>query len=269
MRHHDPSPVVVRSSWLRLLARLIPLALVAAACGSSSGDDVSDDDQESGRGKPGNASNDQEGGGGGGGGGDFGSEGSDAGDGELVGDPTSCADAQKYRTYVGCDYWPTIVPNIVWSIFDYGVVVANTQKTVAEVTVTGPNGTHQTVTVAPDSLETIYLPWVKSLKGGDMDCSSGAPKDGATTTLAKASAYHLVSSVPVTVYQFSAVEYTKGKGGPPGKNWGSCPGDTLCGLAIGGCNSYTNDASLLLPSTAMTGNYRTSGYPSSATRGCP
>src|SRR5262249_43051287 len=64
-------------------------------------------------------------------------------------------------------------------------------------------------------------------------------------------AYHLVSSVPVTVYQFSALEY-KGAGGPPGKNWSACPG-----LQGGnGCYSFTNDASLLLPSTALTSNYR-------------
>jgi hypothetical protein len=78
---------------------------------------------------------------------------------------------------------------------------------------------------------------------------------------AAAAAYHLVSSVPVTVYQFSALEY-RGQGGPPGKDWSSCPGNQLCPQALGpvGCFSFTNDASLLLPSTAMTGNYRVTGH---------
>jgi hypothetical protein len=65
-------------------------------------------------------------------------------------------------------------------------------------------------------------------------------------------AYHLVSTVPVTVYQFNAIEY-KPSGGPGGKNWSSCPNDMAGGV---NCYSYSNDASLLLPSTAMTGNYR-------------
>jgi hypothetical protein len=70
-------------------------------------------------------------------------------------------------------------------------------------------------------------------------------------------AYHLTSSVPVTVYQFNALEY-KGEGGPPGKDWSSCPGNTVCPTAGGplGCFSFSNDASLLLPTTALTGNYR-------------
>ena len=72
-------------------------------------------------------------------------------------------------------------------------------------------------------------------------------------------AYHLVSTVPVTVYQFSALEYA-GMGGPAGKDWTQCPGimPGACTPAPG-CFSFTNDASLLLPSTAMTGNYRVTG----------
>ena len=68
--------------------------------------------------------------------------------------------------------------------------------------------------------------------------------------------------MPVTVFQFNALEY-QGKGGPPGKDWSSCPGNDPCtdqaspnyGAAVG-CYSFTNDSSLLFPSTALTGNYR-------------
>jgi hypothetical protein len=79
------------------------------------------------------------------------------------------------------------------------------------------------------------------------------------------SAYHLVSSVPVSVYQFNALEYDA-VGGPVGKDWSACPGNSVCPASPGGtgklgCFSFTNDSSLLLPSTAMTGNYRVTGYP--------
>ncbi|HLM75467.1 MAG TPA: IgGFc-binding protein, partial [Polyangiaceae bacterium] len=49
-------------------------------------------------------------------------------------------------------------------------------------------------------------------------------------------------------------------GGPSGKDWSMCPGQS-CNYP---CLSYTNDASLLLPTTALTGNYRItaqSGWP--------
>ena len=180
-------------------------------------------------------------------------------------DPTTCAAAAQLRSYVGCDYWPTVSANDVWSIFDFAVAVANAGTAPAEVTVTGPAGTNQTVTVAPDSIAKLYLPWVPALKGADSNaCGEAVPL--SASVVAPASAYHLVSSVPVTVYQFNALEYA-GAGGPAGKDWSSCPGFQACadpdsanyGATVG-CFSFTNDSSLLFPSTAMTGNYRIAGY---------
>jgi hypothetical protein len=168
----------------------------------------------------------------------------------------TCEQAIASKSYIGCDYWPTVLANSVWSTFDFTVVVANTQGSTATVTVTGPGGVHQTTSVSPNSLAKIYLPWVKELKGPDAnDC--GATPSFSKSVVALGGAYHLVSSVPVTVYQFNALEY-HGAGGPAGKDWSVCPGNYVCG-DVGeplGCYSFTNDASLLLPSTAMTGNYR-------------
>ena len=187
-------------------------------------------------------------------------DGASGGEGGLSGDPTTCLEAQTSHSYIGCDYWPTVTANNVWSIFDYAVVVANAGATTANITVTGPSATNETATVAPGGLATIYLKWVAPLKGSDTDnCGVATPLPGSV--LARSAAYHLVASVPVTVYQFSALEYT-GQGGPSGKSWSSCPGNTICasyGQAVG-CYSFSNDASLLLPSTAMTGNYRVTGH---------
>ncbi|MGD0678497.1 MAG: IgGFc-binding protein [Polyangiaceae bacterium] len=176
--------------------------------------------------------------------------------------PTTCADAVDMQSYIGCDFWPTVTFNPVWSIFDFAAVVANAQTVAATIQVTGPNGVNQMATVEPNSLTTIYLPWVPTLKGPDFDSCGFIPALTASVT-APGGAYHLVSSVPVSVYQFNALEY-QGKGGAPEKNWGSCPGTTtLCILPTGGgyvgCFSYSNDASILLPSSAMTGNYRVTG----------
>jgi hypothetical protein len=190
-------------------------------------------------------------------------------------DPTTCAEAAMGHTYIGCDYWPTVTTNIVWSTFDFAVVVANAGMDTANITVTGPGGVNQTAMAAPGGLATIYLPWVASLKGPDCNTCGGwdlpgtmkpmAPGPLANSVLAKGGAYHLVSSVPVTVYQFNALEY-QGMGGPAGKDWSTCPGLQACPPPQGngspnGCFSFTNDASLLLPSTAMTGNVRVVNHP--------
>jgi hypothetical protein len=55
----------------------------------------------------------------------------------------------------------------------------------------------------------------------------------------------LVSDRPVVAYQFSPLEF-EAVGGRADKDWSRCPG----------CYSFSNDASLLTPSTAMTGTYR-------------
>jgi len=171
----------------------------------------------------------------------------------VAGDPATCEEALATRTYVGCDYWPTVTGNVVQDVFDFAVVVANVGAAAADVKVTGPNETDRQVTVAPGALEKIYLPWVPELKGRalkPLDFESHM----SASVLARKGAYHLVSSVPVVVYQFNPLEYA-GKGGPPGKKWTSCISSTE------GCLSYSNDASLLLPSTAWTGTYRVTSYP--------
>ncbi len=175
-------------------------------------------------------------------------------------EPTTCMEAAAAKSYVGCDYWPTVTANNVWSIFDFAAIVANAGANPADITITGPNGVSITGTVQPGTLEKFYLPWVPALKGPDTDsCGQAVSLPGSV--LAKKSAYHLISTSPVTVYQFNALEYGP-KGGPASKNWGSCPGTTTTCASYGkpiGCFSYSNDASLLLPSTAMTGNYRVLG----------
>src|SRR5205085_11472490 len=86
-------------------------------------------------------------------------------------------------------------------------------------------------------------------------------------------AYHLVSTSPVIVYQFNALQYRASDAGAPGgKDWSSCPGYRMCQPPpdplfpaitplpyAAGCFSFTNDASLLLPEAAMTGTYRIAG----------
>ncbi len=164
----------------------------------------------------------------------------------FTGDPKTCAQAASAASYVGCDYWPTVTANPVAEIFDFAVVVSNVGDEVARVTVDGPGGTNQAVDVPPGGLTTVYLPWVAALKGG-----TGLL---AASVLAPQSAFHLVSDRPVVVYQFNPLEY-RDVGGPPGKNWDAC----IPSPQTGKCFSYTNDASLLLPSTAMTGTYRVLG----------
>ena len=175
--------------------------------------------------------------------------------------PATCADAASAKSYVGCEFWPTVVFNPVWSVFDFAAVVGNASTQPAQVAVDRGGTQVATVTVAPGDVGVVYLPWVNELKGGDFDnCTLGARP--TTSGLVPHGAYHLTSTVPVTVWQFSPLEY-EAKGGPSGKTWtcpyapASCNGDGI------NCLSVNNGASLLLPTAALTGNYRLFGQSSS------
>lgn len=202
----------------------------------------------------------------------------DAGPGRTVSvNPRTCEEAAAASTYVGCDFWPTVTFNVVWDVFDYVVVLANTGTESADYTITGPNGFSTSGTVAVGMTEAVYLPWVAALKGPEFDECVDLSTKTESSVLVKGGAYHVTTTRPVTAYQFNALEYA-GVGGPPGKDWSSCPGLKACGSGADdagagdggissplGCYSYTNDASLLLPTTAMSTSYRILG-PGALTR---
>ncbi len=160
--------------------------------------------------------------------------------------PATCAEAEASRSYVGCEFWPTVVANPVWLLFDPAVVVANGGEAPAEINITGPNGFTASATVAPGALETILLKWVEDLKGPEFSRSNTQGGRLEESARVDGGAYHMTSSVPVTAWQFNPIQYKK-----------VCPDILTDG---GECRSASNDASLLLPTTAMTGNYRVFAY---------
>ncbi len=153
-----------------------------------------------------------------------------------------CAPHRLGDSYIGCEYFPTVTGNQVRSEFDYAVVISNDNDDAVQVHIEGGGlGSAQMFLVAPHAVHVERLPWVKELKAcekfGDIEC--GNPQN--RSALVHGGAYHLRTTAPVTVYQYNPLDYQ---------------------LAVDGCKegktegcSYTNDASLLLPVTAMTGNY--------------
>lgn len=142
-----------------------------------------------------------------------------------------CARAAETHSYLGCEYWPTTLRNgVISGTFEFAVVVANPQLVPAEVVVDGPVLPSIEVTVAPGGLEVITLPWNDALRG-----------DGTSppaSVLSVAGGYRLRSDVPVAVTQFNPLTFQL---------------PTHC--VERDCFSYSNDASLLLPTHVLTGSY--------------
>lgn len=172
----------------------------------------------------------------------------------------ACAPPEVTTSYIGCDYYPTVTLNPVWSGFDFAVAISNASDAPADVIITRGDETVRELEIGVDALEVVPLEWVAALKGGDQDACQIPPEPGDSRVV-KGGAYRLRSNRPVTVYQLSPLQYQLGEGVgdvPPG-----CPVGTECrGGLIGECYSYTNDASLLLPATALTGDYTVMSWPS-------
>jgi hypothetical protein len=145
-----------------------------------------------------------------------------------------CAPQTLGQSYIGCDYFPTVTGNYVSAEFSFAVAVANTTNSMATITMEGGGlSTAETFTVAAQSVNVHVLPWVEKLKYC-VDAFAGACQSPyQLSTLASGGAYRLRSTVPVTVYQFNPLQYTLG-------------GDN---------NSFSNDASLLLPVNAWGREY--------------
>ena len=159
----------------------------------------------------------------------------DAQSGACTGD---CSAKALGNSYIGCEYYPTVTGNTTGADFDFAVAIANTSANPAMVTIDGGALTaSQMVMVAPNAVLVQVLPWVNTLKL----CSSPST-DGCQTVpsgaLAMKGSYHLRSTEPVTVYQFNSLEYQKNSE-----------------------FSYSNDASLLLPTNVWRTKYYATSQP--------
>jgi hypothetical protein len=133
----------------------------------------------------------------------------------------ACSSFELGHSYIGCDYYPTVTSNAVDDGFDFAVVVSNGNEESTTVTVTRGDETVATHEIDALSMRVIALPWIDALKWAYEE--STVVEDGA---------YRVRADLPVSVYQYSPLQYTDGS-----------------------AYSYSNDASLLLPVNAWGTEY--------------
>ncbi len=136
----------------------------------------------------------------------------------------ACSSASLGLAYIGCDYYPTVLQqhdSYNGGQHVYAVAVSNTSDKATTVTITRGANNVAVQMVAANSVQIITLPWVNELT-----------KTQGPSVLIKDGAYRLRSDNPVTVYQYNPLNATT-----------------------------TNDASVLLPTTAWTGNYLVAAWP--------
>jgi hypothetical protein len=162
--------------------------------------------------------------------------------------PQTCEEARRQRSYIGCEYWPTVTLNArLYSGFSFAVAIANPTAGPAQVSIERAGASIEQLSVPSGELATVTLPWVVELKQQE---TSGNGTE-LTSAVVRGGGYRLASSVPVVVYQFHPLEFEL----DPEPM--SCPNTEL----VGGCFSFSNDASLLLPSAALRGEHYVLSYP--------
>ena len=167
----------------------------------------------------------------------------------------SCAPSNVGRSHVGCDFWPTVTPNSVWGEwFSFGVVVTNATSDEAHVVITRGQETIVARDLEAEGFAMIELPWVDELKGPEADMTgavSGPVASVWSTNSDGGGAYRLRTDRPVTVVQFNTLNASNPNGVANG-----CPADAKSNE----CLSYTNDASLLVPTSALGSAYEAIGW---------
>ena len=133
----------------------------------------------------------------------------------------SCAEPASSN--LGCEFYAVTLPNplLSQSTFSFAIGIVNPSAVDALITVSRGGVDVTTVTAAAGSSILISLPWVPALSN-----------PGSVSTLVSGGGYRVVSNVPVAAFQFNPLQHT-----------------------IGNASSFTNDASMVLPVKALTGNY--------------
>ncbi len=152
-----------------------------------------------------------------------------------------CIRAAANKSYRGCEYWSVGMANgQLDAAFsgNFGIAVDNANDAPVRVQITG-GGANVDRTIPANTLEVIFLNYQNDIRlASSADGLSGL-QSGIYRAASNQGAFHIQTSLPVTVYQFSPYDFTLGAD----------------------IYSYSNDASLLLPATVLSGNYMVMGRP--------
>jgi hypothetical protein len=149
-----------------------------------------------------------------------------------------CEQAEDTNSYIGCEYWAasTANPQLDGAFNnDYSLVVHNGNEVPATVSITKNEAAVTQEVVQPGEMKVIQLAYDPDLKLDPENMESMIVVGGA---------YHVISTVPVTVYQFNPLNYELNT---------QCEVDPY--LESPPCFSHSNDASLLLPAHVLSVNY--------------
>jgi hypothetical protein len=154
---------------------------------------------------------------------------------------SGCENAERWKSNVGCLYYAVDLDNAVAeadaSAQQYAVVISNPGSAEAVVTVErndAPLGEEPDVVVVDETVISPYDLDVFYLDRREVDGSTPTGRNNGTGTALSSNAYRIRSTAPIVAYQFNPLDNVQ---------------------------VFSNDASLLIPVTALSGDYVVLGWP--------
>ncbi|MDZ4064322.1 MAG: IgGFc-binding protein, partial [Coriobacteriia bacterium] len=155
-----------------------------------------------------------------------------------------CIRAASTKSYRGCEYWAVgMITGQLDPAFDgnFALAVDNSNDSTVRVQISG-SGANVDQEVPANTLQVIFLNYNQDHKmAGSVDYANY--KSGIYRAAESKGAFHVRTSLPITLYQFSPYDFVKG-----------------------GTSSYSNDASLIMPVTVLSGNYMLMSRPTMVLR---
>ena len=164
---------------------------------------------------------------------------------------SACDLSEQTESYLGCRFLavPTAnseLPYGFWS--DFAVVIANAwPEDAAEITIRQSGTVLGSATIPPGETAAVSLDLLPELQPVMYWTD---PDDAPQSVRVPNAAFEIVSSVPIAAYQYNPLHF-----------------EVVAGDNVE--NSFTNDASLLLPEHVLTGSYMASTWPTWATGAFP
>ena len=158
----------------------------------------------------------------------------------TIGCTMNTCDSMTNPSYRGCEFWAVSMANSeLDSAFhgNFGLVIDNANDAQVRVQITG-GGANVDEQIPANTCQVILLDFNEDIRMAGSTVGGSSYHSGIYRAADSKGAYHIETSLPVALYQFSPFDFQ-----------------------LGGNFSYSNDASLLIPVSVLSGNYRVMGRP--------
>ena len=180
-----------------------------------------------------------------------------------------CSPGELGLTNVGCEFWPTVTANNLWSHdnqsgLTFGVLLGNTSDSAAHVDISA-GAAVKSLDLLPREVKAVPLDFDIALKGPDWEIAY-VPKSPTESVSKPNGAYRVRSNRPLVAYQFNGLAPEA----PAKGALGACPGlPSAQGASVAATRTPATRRSCCRPTRSRTRTPSRAGTPGTPILRCP